>query len=380
MGRMSEAEALSQVIGAIYDAALDQNLWATALEQACRFVRTIAAAVYVQNPALKTGTRYHSWGDDVVYTHLYFTEYVKINPLVPLMMLQGVGQVYACSTLMPYEEFRASRFFKEWVDPQNLVDFVAINVEKSATSAATVSMGRDRMLGFVDDDARRRMALVAPHLRRSVLIGNVIHLGQSDARTLTAMFDGLAAAVFLVDAAGRIMFANPVAQAMLDNGAQLRDVKGALCAVDAQADSALHEVFSACVQGDAAVGIKGIALRLSASPGECWIAHVLPLTSGARPQSDIARTATAAVFVRKAQIDAPSAMECVAKLYKLTPGELRVLYTIMNTSGVSAAAQALGLSEATIKAHLQHLFQKTGVERQADLVKLVAAHASPFAL
>lgn len=375
---MSDAETLSQVIGAIYDAALDQSLWPAALEAACGFVQTMAAAVYVQNPALRTGTRYHSWGDDPPYTYLYFSEYVKINPLVPHMMCQRVGEVYSASSLMPYEEFRATRFFKEWVEPQHLVDFVGINVEKSTTSVATVSMGRDRALGFVDDETRRRMALVAPHLRRAVLIGNVIDLGQTEARPLAATFDGLAAAVFLTNAEGRIVFANPAARNVLAAGKPLRDTDGLLSSTDAPSDKALHDILAASAQGDGALGVKGIAVPLSAAPGERWFAHVLPLTCGARRHAEFAQGATAAVFVRKAEIDTPSAMEAVARLYKLTPVELRVLYTLINTSGIPALAEALGRSETTVKTHLQHLFQKTGVDRQADLVKLVAAHASPF--
>jgi DNA-binding CsgD family transcriptional regulator/PAS domain-containing protein len=376
---MTEAEALSQVIGAVYDAALDQDLWPIALEAVCGFVHTMAAAVYVQNPALRTGTRYHSWGDDVPYTYLYFTEYVKINPLVPHMMCQQVGKVYSASSLMPYEEFQATRFFKEWVEPQNLVDFVGINVEKSATSVATVSMGRDRALGFVDDDARRRMALVAPHLRRAVLIGNVIDLGQTETKTLTATFDGLAAAVFLIQTEGRIVFINEAARAMLAAGKPLRVSHGMLSVTDARSDKTLREIFAASAQGDMALGVKGVAVPLNAASGEHWVVHVLPLTCGARRQTDIPRGATAAVFVCKAELDTRSPLETVAKLYSLTPGELRVLYTLLNTSGVPALAETLGISEATVKTHLQHLFHKTGVERQAELVKLVAAHASPLA-
>jgi len=35
-------------------------------------------------------------------------------------------------------------------------------------------------------------------------------------------------------------------------------------------------------------------------------------------------------------------------------------------------AEMLGLSQATVKTHLQNLFRKTGVSRQSELVKLVA--------
>jgi DNA-binding CsgD family transcriptional regulator len=71
-------------------------------------------------------------------------------------------------------------------------------------------------------------------------------------------------------------------------------------------------------------------------------------------------------------------METVAKLYRLTPSELRVLGAVIDVGGVSAVAEALGISEATVKTHLQHLFEKTGLRRQTDLVKLIASHADPL--
>jgi len=112
--------------------------------------------------------------------------------------------------------------------------------------------------------------------------------------------------------------------------------------------------------------------------GERYLAHVLPLTSGARRLSGAVRSAAAAVFIRKAALDLPSPLETVAKLYRLTPAELRVLYAVMEAGGVSAISSMLGISEATVKTHIQHLFEKTGTRRQTDLVKLVAGHVAPI--
>ena len=72
-------------------------------------------------------------------------------------------------------------------------------------------------------------------------------------------------------------------------------------------------------------------------------------------------------------------MASIAELYKLTPSELRVLRAVLETGGVRAIADALGISQATVKTHLHHLFQKTGTKGQMDLVKLVASHATPMA-
>ena len=68
----------------------------------------------------------------------------------------------------------------------------------------------------------------------------------------------------------------------------------------------------------------------------------------------------------------------MTRLYKLTGSEVRVLHAVVETGGVPEIAAALGILESTVRTHLKSLFEKTGAHRQADLVKLVATHASPF--
>jgi DNA-binding CsgD family transcriptional regulator len=68
----------------------------------------------------------------------------------------------------------------------------------------------------------------------------------------------------------------------------------------------------------------------------------------------------------------------IAKAYKLTPTELRILLAIAEIGGVSEVAEAFGVSETTIKFHLKNLFDKTGARRQTDLVRLLAGFATPL--
>jgi DNA-binding CsgD family transcriptional regulator len=165
---------------------------------------------------------------------------------------------------------------------------------------------------------------------------------------------------------------------MLDDGKILRQKDGVLTTTDPRTKATLPDVIAAARDGDAAVGVNGISVPLSWPPAEPWLAHILPLTSGARRHAGIEYSAVAAVFVHQASLETPSSMETLSKLYKLTPSELRVLAAVSEVGGVSAVAEVVGITEATVKTHLQHLFAKTGTNRQTDLVKLVATHASPL--
>lgn len=199
-----------------------------------------------------------------------------------------------------------------------------------------------------------------------------------EASTFADMLDGLSAGIFLVDGTGRIVHANAAGRGVLVAGDILCSAAGRLIARDPHVNQTLHDAFKSAEQGDAAIGIQGIAVSLIAHDGERYVAHLLNLTSGARRQTGIAAAATAALFVHKAALDTPSRPEAIAKAYKLTPTELRVLLALVEVGGGPEIAEALGIADGTVKTHLGHLFQKTGAKHQADLVKLVAGFSSPL--
>jgi DNA-binding CsgD family transcriptional regulator len=99
---------------------------------------------------------------------------------------------------------------------------------------------------------------------------------------------------------------------------------------------------------------------------------------GARREAGANYSAVAAVFVRKAEFKLPQPVEAVARHYQLTPAEMRVLLAAVEGGGGAEVARTLGISEPTVKTHLQRLFGKTGATRQAELVKLVAGFMSPL--
>jgi DNA-binding CsgD family transcriptional regulator/PAS domain-containing protein len=376
---MDRAEQLSSLIGEIYDVALDHSLWSDVLGKAGRFVGGPVAAIFAKSPTALTGTvYYHSAGRDPSYRQLYFNKYIKLDPTTTAQYFSDVEQPMAVADIMPYQEFLETRFYKEWCQPQGLVDAVTAVLDKSVTSAALFGVFRYQGDGIVDDETRRRMRLIVPHIRRAVLIGRLIDLRAAEAAGLADTLDGLSAGMCAVDADGRIVHANAACHVILDGGDFLSAIRGRIVARDAKVDQTLRELFSAAGSGDAAIGTRGIALPLRARDGSHYVAHVLPLTSGARRLAGIAYSATAALFICKVATEAPSAPEVIARAYDLTPSELRVLLAIVELGGVPESALALGIAESTVKTHLGRLFAKTGARRQADLVKIIAGFASPL--
>jgi DNA-binding CsgD family transcriptional regulator len=377
---MDQADQLAGLVGDIYDAALDSSLWSEVLDKAAHFVGGSAAAIFSKSPIAGNGDVHYESGTgiDPYYRRLYFEKYVKLDPATAGHYFADIGDPIAVEDLMPYREFVATRFYKEWAHPQGIVDFVSAVLDKSVTSAAMFGVFRYERDGIVDDEARRRMRFIVPHIRRAVQVGKVIDLWSAEAATLADTLDGLSAGMCLVDAAGQIVHANAACQAILGASDFLSAVDGRLVASDEKIDQTLRQLFAAAGGDDAAIETEGIALSLRAVDGTRYVAHVLPLTSGARRLAGTAYPATAALFIRRAATEASSRPEIIGRTYNLTPTELRVLLAIVEVGGVPEVAVALGVAETTIKTHLGRVFVKTGASRQADLVKIVAGFATPF--
>jgi DNA-binding CsgD family transcriptional regulator len=375
---MNDSKRLPTLIGDIYDAVIDPAQRNDVLDKIASFTGGHSGGLLSKHSLSKSEVLYCYVGADPNSLQVYSESYPKLDPTADSPCF-GVEQVVSATDLVPYEEFRRGRFYREWARPHGWVDVASAVIEKSATSCTFLSVVRHEANGLVDDEMRRRMALVIPHVRRALLIGQTIHRKQTEAVCFSDVLDGLSSGMILVDANGRIVHTNNAGNAILDAGDFLRSVCGRLVASDLAINAALREILVAANAGDAALGVKGIALPLTAHDGERHVAHVLPLTSGARREAGLAYNAVAALFIRKASLEPFSPPEVIGEMYKLTPTELRVLLAIVDIGGVPEVAAALGVAVTTVKTHLSRLFEKTGVARQADLVKLVAGFSTPLA-
>jgi DNA-binding CsgD family transcriptional regulator/PAS domain-containing protein len=371
-----DRQQLSDLIGLIYDAVIDPSLWLAAVERAVYFVGGAGGGLFCKDVgAMHANTLYHFGFERAPPIALF----QKIYYAAEGHFLGDIEQPVATTDLMPLDELAASEIYCQWAQPRDLVDFVSALLDKTSFSATIFGVYRHKRNGLVDDAARRQMRLIAPHIRRAVLISRMFEFEAGQAATFADTFDGLSAGMFLVESDGRLIHANAAGQAILDIGDILRETGGRLVACNAEAHQTLRGVFAAAGEGDAALGIQGIAVPLTGKNDERYVAHTLPLTSGARRRAGIISTAAAALFIRKTSLGTSSSrFEVIGKAFKLTPTELRVLLAVVEVGGVPEVAAALGIAGGTVKTHLGRVFEKTGATRQADLVKLVAGYSTPL--
>jgi DNA-binding CsgD family transcriptional regulator len=366
---MDQREQFSALIGRIYDAALDSTLWTDVLTGITEFAGGQTAGLS-SSPLARVGIDSRS-----VQSYLQAYAHADLASTSPLFDVEAIVNKTA---LVPDDELLQRDLGQGPAEPHGFVDASNAVLEKPATSRADLKVIRNGTQGMVDAEMRRRLNLIVPHMRRAVLIGKVIGAGRAEAAAFIDVTDRLGVGIFLLDADVRIVHVNAAGHALLHAGDLLRRIGGRLVMADAPTDRILRETSAAAGNSDDALGVAGTAVPLVGSYGERYVGRVLPLT-GNRRRTRVKYDAVVALLVRKATFGMPLQPAVIAKTYKLTPTELRVLLAIVEVGGVPEVATILGIAETTVKTHLGRLFDKTGARRQVDLVKLVAGFSSPLA-
>ena len=363
----------SELIENIYDAGLHPELWSDVVVKLNAFIGSQACGLISKDPVSKSGATHYYCGVDPHYIQLYAETYAQYDPLA---RLPRYGEVRNIPDLVNFDEYRRGRFYQEWLRPQGCVDVASVVLEQSKSPCPmlmTVIPGR----GMLDAEKRARMQFLVPHASRALLINRAIERKQQRAIALADVVDRLNAGVILLDTACNIVHGNPAAETLLAADDVLRSVAGRLVARSSAANSALRDIFRDA--GEVAVAAAaGRKIPLMSHDGSYYVAHVIALPSLLREGAAERTSAVGALFIWKAELDGRSCAGLIDRTFELTPAELRVLQSIVEVGGVPETAVALGIAETTVKTHLHRVFAKTGVSRQADLVKLAAGFSNPL--
>jgi len=100
------------------------------------------------------------------------------------------------------------------------------------------------------------------------------------------------------------------------------------------------------------------------------VAHIIPIRLSAR---DIFVRCGAALVLTPVNLPQAPPVELVQSLFDLTPAEARVARGLASGKTVDAIARDGGTSANTIRTHVRGVLEKTGCNRQVDIVALLTA-------
>jgi len=371
-------DEFSALVGHIYDAAVAPAEWPKALEQICKALNAKTAALWSYDIFDRTPPWQLEIGYDPHWMKLYTEKYLALNPYMDQVALMSPGDVLATSGLPDYPQLFNTEFYQGWLKPQRFLDASQMMVEKSMNTITTFSSVRTEDQGTYDEAALDLLRLLYPHLRRAVLIGRIVRSHEERAAEYSELLDSLSAGMFLVSDKSEVIQANAAGEAMLAARVPLKKVNGRLVLVEEQANRALRAAIIAAQEGDVALGERGASIPIRAHDQD-FILHMLPLNATRRRSVGFGDGAAGVLFVTRTDPKDAIAIAAFAERYALTAQEGRVLRAMLEVGGVPMAADILGISPNTARTHVTSIFDKTGVRRQADLIRLLIETKSPFA-
>lgn len=358
-----ENESLSDIIGAIYDCALDPARWEPTLARIGGVVNARNGTILHHGGA---GAAFaYSWGVPEAVQHRYQAQYLAVNPLATLPWHCAVGEPVSLADFMTPTELRATRFYREFLAPLGWFDFVMVPLEKSAAQTTTVSFTRHEDDGPPLAEEIATMRLLAPHVRRAAMFHGLVEGEVRRASNLAAALDAMAVPVLLFDRTGACLEANALARTMLGERGTIRLTTEGIAAVTTP--SRVPPILGGLGEQPATPP----SFSLTGRDGQLHVAHVMPVNAATRDGLGADRRAACAVFVQPVGALQPLPGEVLVKLYGLTPAETRLIGLLARDMALVEAAGTLGITIATARSHLQHIFDKTGTSRQSQLMRLV---------
>jgi DNA-binding CsgD family transcriptional regulator len=114
-------------------------------------------------------------------------------------------------------------------------------------------------------------------------------------------------------------------------------------------------------------GVRSFPVRDTGAEA-MMVAHVIPIRLSAR---DIFVRCAAALVLTSVGFPQAPPVELVQSLFDLTPAEARVARGLASGKTVEDIATDGGTSANTIRTHVRGVLQKTGCNRQVDIVALL---------
>jgi DNA-binding CsgD family transcriptional regulator/PAS domain-containing protein len=373
----NEKTAQARLVESIYAAAASPELWPDTLADVCDGIGA-GGGMIVYHPRASQG--FFVTGrlrEDL--NELYVKEH-SVNPFTLAAPRLPKGEPLLSNAFVDMNFVRRTAMFADIWIPQRIESIIQTVHPSLSTNGGVGGFGFTLNVRQLDSasTAQRRLKRFLPHLGRaldmSLDIGRRLTVNHGLVETIAAM----PGAALLLNEKGRIVFANVAAEYLLaeNDGLTIRRADDwRLSAEDEQENAALAVAIRSSVQ--VATGIDAEwsgRVRVSRRSGKPALVVLLtPLTSPFHPFA-AALPQTASVLVQiLGGADLPqSRVAAFGEIYGLTEAEMRVAAVIGSGLSAPQAAAHLAVSLHTVKTHLRHCFDKTGVRSQVELTRLMA--------
>jgi DNA-binding CsgD family transcriptional regulator/PAS domain-containing protein len=362
-------ELLSGIIDAIYQAASDASRWQGVLDQLRIMFHGSSACFVRSGPDLEPSDGINA-NPDPAFQLRYIEEYANHpNVYSDALGAAPVAQVYSDRALVGDDVLRRSRFWNEWMAPQDMYGGLGSKLLVSGPSFWFIDVQRGRNQPTFDANDAELLQFIAPHILRAAELGRRLQ----SAQTLISSYAHLPFGVLFVDGQLRVAHVNEAAETILRRpGSPLRIHSGILTTTDVRSGATLQQLAAdACaVHEGVAPGIGGDFVLRAGEAGIDLAVSVGPLAGDTTCR--LLQPRHAIIYLREMTLALPDGFEDHARhIFDFTPAEARLAAALASGIALKDAALHQGIRFSTARSYLEAIFRKTRTNQQSQLVALL---------
>lgn len=268
-------------------------------------------------------------------------------------------------------EWEADPIRREYFVPRGFGWGVATGI-RVPTGDLLIFHGERRLEeGPVEREAVARLDRLRPHLARAALMSARIAFERAHGAVSALEMVGIPAAV--LGPRGAAIATNRLLEALTPSVVQSRPTRLGLA--NAPADLMLTLALEAAEAGLHHGPARSIPIPATEGQG-AMVVHILPIRASAR---EVFTGAAAVLLMTPVSLRELPDAAVIQGLFDLTPAEAKIARALGGGMTISQIAATTGASAATVRNQVQAVFGKTGMHRQADLVRLLQG-LSPAAI
>jgi DNA-binding CsgD family transcriptional regulator len=273
----------------------------------------------------------------------------------------------------PEKRLHASRTYNEALKPLGIEYTMVVGLPESAGVTRYLGFTRDPSADAFDAGDLSLLNELVPHLQRAFAIRCGIERQQRQPATAEWILERLPFCVLTADIAGKVLQMNAAARDFLSARRALRLVNGYLRADRGADQDKLEHALSAIRAAGPGEAPSPQPVLLTANGADAPVALMVSVpTADMRAAVEMGPDGGIAVISISYVPGRPAAdQEAMLRLFGLSPAQARLAALLVSGHSVKQAAALLGIAENSARQCLKIIFSKTGIRRQADLVRVL---------
>ncbi len=359
---MGAAMNLDQVRDQIYEAAMLPDRWPGVLDAVAGIAGAVGSILIDDDRRRPVWT--NSASLDGFLEEFMAGEWGRVDTRMPKLIAADHAGFLLLEDVYSQEELASDPMIQGFLKPRGYGWATATFVPQANGSNVVISVERRFVDGPVPREAVRKLDAIRGDLARAARLSS--NLGLDRGRSTVDTLGQLGFPAGVVGRSGRLQVINNQLRPLMPQ--IVRDTRERIAFAEPRADAQLAELLNS--------NWKRLPTRIAIRRTEGnppYVASFLPVTGAVR---DVFAGGFA-IMVLEPVITRQGVDAAILKpLFDLTDAEASVLSHLSHGDAPGDVAKRNAVSKETVRTHMKALFNKTGVNRQAALMRLVAGIAA----